>query len=80
MLRPSTRRVLLTNTDNAETLVDQDRVVCNVVSAPIGATMLDLLAQSYGRRPEFVDILDMNVSAGAGRGSQSRIRDGFERC
>jgi hypothetical protein len=46
----------LTNADNAQSLVDENCVVGNVVAAPIGAAVLDLLAHANGRRPELLHI------------------------
>jgi hypothetical protein len=46
----------LTNADNAQSLVDEDGVVGNVVSTPIGAAVLDLLAHANGRGPELLHI------------------------
>jgi hypothetical protein len=48
--------VSLTNADNAQSLVDENCVVGNVVAAPIGTTVLDLLAHANGRRPELLHI------------------------
>jgi hypothetical protein len=50
------RDVLLTDTDNAQTLVDEDGVVGDVVAAPVGAAVLDLLAHADGRGPELLHI------------------------
>ena len=50
------RDVLLTDTDNAQTLVDEDSVVGDVVAAPIGTAVLDLLAHTDGRGPELLHI------------------------
>jgi len=50
------RDILLTDTDNAQTLVYEDGVVCNVVAAPIGTAVLDLLAHADGRGPELLHI------------------------
>jgi hypothetical protein len=46
----------LTNADNTQSLVDKDGVVGNVVAAPIGAAVLDLLAHANGRGPELLHI------------------------
>jgi hypothetical protein len=46
----------LTNADNAQSLVDKNCVVGNVVAAPIGTAVLDLLAHANGRRPELLHI------------------------
>ena len=46
----------LTNADNAQSLVNKDGVVGNVVSTPIGAAVLDLLAHANGRGPELLHI------------------------
>jgi hypothetical protein len=48
--------LLLTNTDNAQTLMDEDSVVGDVVAAPVGAAVLDLLAHADGRGPELLHI------------------------
>jgi hypothetical protein len=48
--------LLLTDTDNAQTLVDEDGVVGNVVAAPVGTAVLDLLAHADGRGPELLHI------------------------
>ena len=53
----------LTNADNAQSLVDEDCVVGNVVSTPIGAAVLDLLAHANGRGPE---LLHIRVPGGGG--------------
>jgi hypothetical protein len=53
----------LTNADNAQSLVNKDGVVGNVVSAPIGAAVLDLLAHANGRGPE---LLHIGVPGGGG--------------
>ena len=53
----------LTNADNAQSLVDEDCVVGNVVSTPIGAAVLDLLAHANGRGPE---LLHIGVPGGGG--------------
>ena len=54
----------LTNADNAQSLVDEDGVVGNVVSTPIGAAVLDLLAHANGRGPE---LLHIGVPGGDGQ-------------
>jgi hypothetical protein len=48
--------LLLTNTDNAQTLVDEDGVVGDVVAAPVGTAVLDLLAHADGGGPELLHI------------------------
>jgi hypothetical protein len=48
--------LLLTDTDNAQTLVDEDGVVGYVVAAPVGTAVLDLLAHANGRGPELLHI------------------------
>jgi hypothetical protein len=48
--------LLLTNTDNAQTLMDEDGVVGDMVAAPVGAAVLDLLAHADGRGPELLHI------------------------
>lgn len=45
-----------TDADNAQTLVNEDGVVGDVVAAPIGAAVLDLLAHANGRGPELLHI------------------------
>lgn len=50
------RDILLTDTDDAQTLVYEDGVVCNVVAAPIGTAVLDLLAHADGRGSELLHI------------------------
>lgn len=62
----------LTNADNAQSLVDEDGVVGNVVSTPIGAAVLDLLAHANGRGPE---LLHIGVPGG-GDSSGQRIFNG----
>lgn len=46
----------LTNTDDTQTLMDEDGVVGNVVATPIGTAVLDLLAHANGRGPELLHI------------------------
>jgi hypothetical protein len=53
----------LTNADNAQSLVDEDGVVGDVVSTPIGTAVLDLLAHANGRGPE---LLHIGVPGGSG--------------
>jgi len=71
----------LTNADNAQSLVDEDGVVGNVVATPIGAAVLDLLAHANGRGPELLHIgmpgggqrvfnLSMSVLGGGGGGGE----------
>ena len=60
----------LTNTDNAQSLMDKDGVVGNVVSTPIGAAVLDLLAHADGRGPE---LLHIGVPGGGGGGGQRMV-------
>ena len=57
--------------------MDEDGVVGNVVSTPIGAAVLDLLAHANGRGPELLHIgvpaggqhmVNVNVSEDWGRG------------
>lgn len=79
LLRPSPFRNILTNADNAETLMDQNGAVGDVVSTPIGTAVLDLLAQPYGSRPEFLDILWIIVNLVSGRWYSGRIRDVFKK-
>jgi hypothetical protein len=55
----------LTNADNAQSLVDKDCVVGDVVAAPIGAAVLDLLAHANGRGPEL-----LHIGVPGGRGGQ----------
>jgi hypothetical protein len=47
--------------------VDEDGVVGNVVAAPIGAAVLDLLAHANGRGPE---LLHIGVPGGGGSGQR----------
>ena len=47
---------LHTNTDNTQTLVDQDSVVGGVVTTPVGTTVADLLAHAQGSRLELLHI------------------------
>jgi hypothetical protein len=50
------RKLRLTNTDNAETLMAKDGVVADDVAAPIGATMANLLGKPKSGRLEFLDV------------------------
>jgi len=46
----------LTDTDDTQTLMDEDGVVGNVVATPIRTAVLDLLAHANGRGPELLNI------------------------
>lgn len=46
----------LTDTDDTQTLMDEDGVVGDVVATPIRTAVLDLLAHANGRGPELLNI------------------------
>jgi hypothetical protein len=64
-----------TNTDDTQTLVDQDSVVGGVVAAPIGTTVADLLAHAQGSGLELLHIgmaVELSMS-GELRGTRSEL-------
>lgn len=65
---------LRTNTNDAQTLVDQDSVVSSVVAAPIGTTMADLLSHAQGSGLELLHIgMAIKWSASELRGTRSEL-------
>jgi hypothetical protein len=70
---------LHTNTDDTQTLVDQDSVVGDVVATPIGTTVTDLLAHAQGSGLELLHIgmaVALSIS-GESRGTRSELPRGI---
>ena len=69
-----------TNTDDTQTLVDQDSVVGGVVTAPIGTTVADLLAHAQRSGLELLHIgmaVEVSIS-GELRGTRFELPRGIE--
>lgn len=71
---------LHTDTDDTQTLVDQDSVVGGVVATPIGTTVTDLLTHAQGSGLELLHIgmaVELLIS-GESRGTRSKLPRGIE--
>ena len=65
----------LTNTDDGETLVDEDRVLCGLASGPVGSAVTETLGEGNGAGAEGRKVLLAVAAVTSNRVSNGAVED-----